>query len=254
MRRRRIAALICLCAISAIALAGKQGQRTGKTSSKFVSSGAKVTVKKVVQVLTGKETRAYSVVYEYEFPGRSSVFIDHLGTVPGKGSFGYISTDNRLEFRDRPRGDLLASVPLEETVVVAAKPPLMQVPDESQFQGGVWEPTWDSPDSLHERANAVLGKYFRYEPRSDKGVVYLRTTFTPLPLTGVREGVIAKLAILLVFADRPESDKYPFSIKSLVKEGRSHSDEYRDTSNPAVAEAAKLFVTNLVAEMKAAKP
>lgn len=254
MQRRRIATLICLCVISAIALVANQGEPTDKTSSKFESADAKVTVKNVVQVRTGKETRAYSVVYEYEFPGRISVFIDHLGTVPGKGSFGYISTFNRLEFRDRPRGDLLASVPLEETMVVAAKPPLMEVPDEGQFKGGVWEPTWDSTDSLHERANAVLGKYFRYEPRSDKGVVYLRTTFTPLPLTDVREGVIAKLALLLVFPDRPESDRYSFSIKSLVKEGRSHSDEFRDTSNPAVTEAARLFVTNLVAEMKAAKP
>lgn len=180
--------------------------------------------------------------------------MEHFGTVPGKGSFGYISTDSQLEFRDRPGGNLLANVPLEETVVLAAKPPLMELPDESQFKGGVWEPTWDSPSSLHERANAVLGKYFRYEPRSDKGVVYLRTTFTPLHLTGVREGVIAKLALLLVFPDQPESDKYPFSIKSLVKEGRSHSDEYRDTSNPAIAEAAKQFVANLVADMKAGKP
>jgi hypothetical protein len=242
-----ILALLCTGAIAA-APKGKQGNGVSLQPN---ATAGKIDIKSVVKVLTGKDTLGYSIAYEYEFPQRASVYIEHLGTVPAKGHFRYISMDKQLEFREGPKGNTLATVPLQETIIVAAKPPLMEMPDESEFPEALQEPTWDSPNPLHERANEVLGKYFHYHPRSDKGVVYLRTTFTPLPLIGVRQGVTAKLALLLVFPDHPEPGKYSFSVKSLVREGRTHSDEFRPTTDTAVMGSANLFVSKLVAEMKA---
>jgi hypothetical protein len=251
MRRRAIFAVICVCAV-AVSIGFAQGTgQSSSSSSKSVALAGKVDVKSVVKIFIAKDTPGYSIVYDYEFPQRSSVFVEHLGTVPAKGSFRYISTDKQLEFRDGPGGDVLATVPLQETVIVAAKPPLMEVPDESQFPAAFRELIWDSSNSLHERANTVLGKFFRYDPRNDKGVVYLRTTFTPLPLGSVPDGVTAQVALLLSFIDRPEAGKYSFRIQSLVREGRTHSDEFRPTSNPAVIRSADLFVNTLIAEMKA---
>jgi hypothetical protein len=251
MNKRGILAVICVCAVAtSVGFAQDKGQGGG-SSIKPIVPGGKVDIKSVVKVFTAKDTPGYSIAYEYDFQQRSSVYVEHLGTVPAKGSFRYISTDKQLEFRDGANGEVLATVPLQETVIVAAKPPLMEIPDESQFPGASQTLTWDSPSSLHERANTVLAKFFRYDPRSDKGVVYLRTTFTPLQLKSVPEGVTAQVALLLSFPDQPEAGKYSFRIQSLVREGRTHSDEFRPTSNPEVVHSADLFVSNLIAEMKA---
>lgn len=241
---------LCACSVTAYSRLADCGAQSSSDSSASVSA-RKVDVKSVVKVLIAKDTPGYLIAYEYDFPERGSVYIAHLGTVPAKGSFRYVSTEKLLEFRDGPDGEILVSVPLLETVIVAAKPPLMRMPDEKQFPDASLTVNWDSRWSLQERANAVLGKYFRYDPRNDKGTVYLRTTFTPLQLKGLPDGVTAQMAVLLSFPGEPQTSKYSFRIQELIMEGRTHSDEFRPTSNPSIIDSANLFVNNLIAEMKA---
>jgi hypothetical protein len=249
---RRLSMLLLFAATAWLACA--QGQ-----SPKDVPSAASpdkpagVQVKTVVKVFLKDGAPGYSIAYDYDFPERETVYIDHIGVVPAKGSFHYISEGTRLEVRESPDGKILAEVPLRETVIVAAKPPVLGVPDEDAFPNVYQSFIWDSKRSLTERANNVLNKAFHYHPQFEQGVTRLKTTFTPLPPEGLSAGTTAQIALLLSFPFDPESGRYSLHVQSLVMEGRSHSDRFEPTSNPVILHSADDFVRHLVAEMKTGK-
>jgi hypothetical protein len=241
--------IVVISSVFPICFVVAQGDASKSSSAQ---NAAKVDLTSVVRVLLAKDTPGFSIAYDYEFPQRSSVYLKGLGMVPGTGSFRYLTTDTNVEFRDAPGGAILASVPLQETVVVAAKPPLLLTPQNGEFPDSAQTFMWDSSNPLQERAEAVLNKYFHYAPSTDcREMAYLRTTFTPLELKNVGPGVRAQLALLISYPCTPSSGKFPFQIKSLVMEGRSHSDDFRITSDPAIVRSADGFVESLIAEMKA---
>ena len=205
-----------------------------------------------MKVYLAEGTPGYSISYEYDFPQRRSVFIKGLGTVPAQGSFRYLTRDTQIEFRDGPAGPVLAQVPLQPTVIVAAKPPLLATPEVTDFPADFQMFIWESPKALQERADVVLNKYVHLAPGSEceKGRVNLRTTYTPLELKNAPAGVTAQVALLFLFPCDPAPGKYSFQVKSRVMEGRTHSDEFRPTRNPDIVHAADSFVQSLVAEMK----
>lgn len=75
------------------------------------------------------------------------------------------------------------------------------------------------------------------------------TTFAPLEAPGARRGSIGQIAVLLSFPYNLEGDSYYFHIQALVREGRTHSDEFRLTSNEALIRAGDEFVEQLVGEL-----
>jgi hypothetical protein len=216
------------------------------------AAAGKVDVKSVVKIFLAQDTPGYAIVYEYDFPNRDRVYIKGLGSVRAKGSFRYLTTDKQIEVRDRPAGEILASVPLQETVIVAAKPPLLSTPQLEDFPRDFQTFNWDSAETLQERAQTVLNKYFHLVPNDecDKEVAHIRTTFTPLDLKDVSTGVTAQVALLLSFPCSPKTSKYAFQIQSRVMEGRTHSEVFRPTSDPTVVHSADTFVQGLVAAMK----
>jgi len=223
----------------------------GKLSLSSGQGAANVQVKSVVKVLLARDTPGLSIAYDYDFPQRSSVYLKGIGVVPAKGSFRYLTADTQLEFRDAPGGAVIFTTPLHETVVVAAKPPLLTTPRDDEFPDSAQTFIWDSSRSLPERAETVLNKYFHYTPTSDcREVAYLRTTFTPVELKNAAPGVKAQVALRISFPCTPPSGRYPFQIRSLVLEGRSHSDDLRPTSDPAIVRSADSFVQSLIAEMR----
>jgi len=107
-----------------------QSKNEVRASASASASGiapGKVAVGSFVGVFIGKGAPAHSIAYEYEFPGRAFVHVNGLGTVPGRGSYRYLTLEKTLEFRDPATGEVLRQVPLVETVIVAAKPPLTEV-------------------------------------------------------------------------------------------------------------------------------
>lgn len=112
----------------------------------------KVDVKNVIKIFVAPDTPGYLVAYDYDFPRHSSVYIKGLGTAPAQGSFSYVTTDHELEFRDGPGGKILRRQALEETAVVAAKPPLLPTPNAEDFPREYQSFTWDSQKTLQERA------------------------------------------------------------------------------------------------------
>ena len=243
--------MICVWALG-LSLATAQDNASARLHPRSDAAPGKVDVKSVVKVFLAKDTPGYLIVYDYDFPKRDWVYIKGLGTVPAKGSFRYLTTDKQIEVRDKPAGKTLASVPLQETVIVAAKPPLLSTPQLEDFPRDSQSFNWDSPKTLQERAQTVLNTYFHLVPNDEceKDVAHIRTTFTPLDTKDMPTGVTAQIALLLSFPCSPKTSKYAFQIQSRVMEGRTHSDIFRPTSDPTVVHLADTFVKGLVTAMK----
>jgi len=243
---------LSIMCVGALGASLASGQTSATLPPESGATPAKVNLRSVVKVFLANDTPGYSIAYEYDFPQRRSVYIKGFGTVPAKGSFRYLTPDTQLEFRDSPAGQVLARVPLQQTIIVAAKPPLLPTPEVKDFPDDSQMFVWESPKTLQERADTVLNKYFHLAPNSDceKGTVFLRTTYTPLELKNSPVGVTAQVALLLSFPCDPASGKYFFQVKSRVMEGRTHSDEFRPTRDPDLVRAADSLIQSLVAEMK----
>jgi hypothetical protein len=243
--------MMCVWAFG-VSVAAAQSNADSKLHSRSLAAAGKVDVKSVSKVLLAKDTPGYSIVYEYDFSERDWVYIKGLGIVPAKGSLRYLTMDKQIEVRDKPAGELLASVPLQETVIVAARPPLLPTPQLEDFSRDSQTFNWDSPKTLQERAQTVLNKYFHLVPSDEceKGVARMRTTFTPLESKDVPTGVTAQIALLLSFPCSPKTGKYTFQIQSRVMEGRTHSEVFRHTSDPTIVHLADTFVQSVVMAMK----
>jgi hypothetical protein len=244
--RRSVLAVSAAALVAPVAIA-QQG--VSPTDAPTADKG-RVNVKNVAKVLIAKDSPALSVTYEYDFPGRSSVHVGGLGTVPARGAFSYIATDKRLLFTDPTNGNVLADVDLKETVIVAARPPLTQIPSEHDFDTAFRSFIWNSASPFKERANTVLGEYFHYLPRISNDVTFLATTFAPIPLQGVANGVLGQIALLFSFPYDVAASQYAFRVQSLVREGRALSDQFRATTNTAILSSGDRFVDKLVGEMK----
>jgi hypothetical protein len=215
----------------------------------------RVNVETATKIFIASDSAAYLVSFSYHFDNLPNIYIKGLGVVRSKGSFQYISREQELEFCDPTSGALLERVPFQETTVVAAKPPLNEVPPDTAFSAGYRSYTWESPASLQERANAVLAKYFNYQPHENNKLTYLATTYTQLPLNKklADRGVLAQLALLLSFPYDPAQRKYSFHVQYSAKEGRPLSDELRATNDGEILGAANEFVDKIVAEMRSAE-
>lgn len=218
------------------------------------SIGSRVKVETVTKIFTGKDTPAYLVGFSYDFGNARQIHIEGLGVVAGKGNFQYITTNQELEFRDASNDALLERVPLREKTVIAARPPLNEIPPEDQFSA-YRSFIWEQGVPLQERANAVLGRYFNYRTYEKDKLTHLATTYTQLPLSKklTDNGIQAQIALLLSFPYDPATGKYSFRVQPLAKEGRLLSDDLRSTSNAEIVEAGNAFVDKIVKEMKSGR-
>jgi hypothetical protein len=236
---------------------GAAGQSKSADSISIAANSAsgpavEVKVESVTKVFISPNIPAYLISYSYDFGGRDSVYLKGMGNVPAKGAFSHFVKDLELQFSASPTGSPIVTVPLKPTVTVAAKAPLNEVPGENQFPSGFRAFSWDASSSLQERVDDVLGRYFHYLPRENNKLTYLATTFSPLELSRKlsQSGVVAQVSLLVSFPWDPVARKYSFHVQSLVKEGRTLSDELRATNNGDILAAADAFVDRLVLEMK----
>lgn len=213
---------------------------------------SRVNINRALKVLVAKGIPGLSIDYEYDFAGRSQVHIDGLGIVPASGHFQYVTTNTELIFSEvgTTSGAVLLRIPLHPTLSVAAKPPLTEIANITEFPLAFSAyPSSASAPPLPIRMNAVLGQHFRYRPFESDGRTFIVTTFAPLPLRGVREGVVAEIALLLSFPYDRDTGQYNFHIQSLIREGRTHSDDFRPTTDDTIVSAARAYVDGIAKEL-----
>jgi len=208
----------------------------------------RINVSRIVKVFISPTTPAYSITYEYRYPDHTSVHIANFGVAPASGKFNYLTTDQSLTIYGEG-GHLLTSVPIRETIISAAKPPLNEIANETEFPSAHRAFPWRDRATFLARANSVLGRYFRYRPSERDGKTFIITTFAPLEVPSARRGIIGQIAVLLSFPYNPEGDSYYFRVQSLIREGRTHSDEFHLTSDAGLTRAGAEFVDQLVTEL-----
>lgn len=213
-----------------------------------------VNINRALKVFVAKGIPGLSIDYDYDFAGRSQVHIDGLGIVSPSGHFQYVTTNTELVFREvgTTSGAVLLRIPLHPTLSVAAKPPLTEIANITEFPLAFSAYPSSAVPPLPMRMNAVLGQHFRYRPFESDGRTFIVTTFAPLPLRGVREGVVAEIALLLSFPYDRETGQYNFHIQSLIREGRSHSDDFRPTTDDTIVSAARTYVDGIAKELSVA--
>jgi hypothetical protein len=210
-----------------------------------------IVIDRASEVLVSPDSPAYLVAYHYKFADRTAVRIRAIGVVGAEGAFEHIVRDKTIDFLDVSTSGLLASIPVKPTIVVAAKPPLNEVPKAEAFPAPYRAYTWTQSTALPPPLDATLRKYFHYLPYEHDGRTYFATTYTPLKLAPelTKNGVLAQAALLLSFPYDGEKKGDTIHVQQLVKEGRSHSDEFRVTSNQQIVSAAEQFVDGLIAEL-----
>jgi hypothetical protein len=241
---------ILVSALSSVALAQGTTDQPSANSGIHEAADARVRIDRVSKVLVDPSTPAYLVSYHYDFHGSPTVYIRQLGQVPPQGSFEYLVTEARLDFRDAG-GKGLALVPLRPTITVASKTPLNQVPRDEEFPPQFRSYPWNQAEAFQVRANSVLGAYFHYLPHEVNKLDYLATTYTPLTLPAdlSKNGVTAVLALLFTFPFDATTSKYSIHVQSLVKEGRTHGDIVKPTDEPRILSAADTFLDKLIREL-----
>jgi hypothetical protein len=205
-------------------------------------------------VYVAEGVKGHEVAYKFEFRDRSLVYIKALGTVPAKGSFRYLTTEDQIAFLAGPEGPSLAMIKIAATIQVAAQPPLNEVASLAQFPRAYRSYPWASATPLISVANDVLQLYFRYEPQNTNGLTQLVTTFTPLVDPNHRDGVLADAALLVSFPyDHPSDNTgalFDFHVQTFVREGRKKSPDFRATEDRALNMAADQLIASIVADMR----
>jgi hypothetical protein len=89
--------------------AGQEPVTSAHSSSRAASNTAqgpdyKVAVTKVSEEHTEDGSVRFDIAYRYHFTKRTTGYIPGLGTVPGSGSFSYLTSGTQLEFRESVSG------------------------------------------------------------------------------------------------------------------------------------------------------
>ena len=225
----------------------------GQSAESSVAGAGNVRINSAVRVQIAPGVDAYSVDYNYDIPGKSSVYIAGLGIVPGRGHFHYLTSAKNLEIDDALDGTPIVIQTIQETTVVAAKPPLNQIPPIAEFETTHKAYAWKSNRSLQQHLDDLLNSHFRYLPLEHQKSSTIVTSFAPLALAGSPNGTIAQVALLISFPHESVPGEFRFYVQTDLQEGRSHSDDFHQTSDPRIVDACDRFLANLFAGIPPAK-
>lgn len=213
------------------------------------STVGNIALNDVSKVRIAENVYAYQVDYTYAVPGKKNVRIANVGIAPAKGHFHYLTRSENIEIDDLDTGAVLVSKPLHETVVLAAKPPLTDIPLANLFEKGYRTYEWNSDRSLSQYLDDLLNKHFHYFPVTVDGSSTITTSFAPVDLPNAPNGTLARVALIITFPHDMSGKGYRFYVSTYLVEGRSHSDDFRPTSDPNIVAACDHFLSDIFASL-----
>jgi hypothetical protein len=192
-----------------------------------------------------------SIAFSYDFPDREHVAIPGLGTVAGRGTFRYLTREDKLQFLESGTGRTLLVVPLENPEIVmgrysVALPALTDFP--SAFRSGRWE--HEVPFPAH--ASEVLNRQFPsgYMVLQVDGANSLITTYRTLD--SVREPLYGRVAVMVQLSAEATRGA-GFRVRLTGQERRSHTD-WQEIGSQEVQKAAEQYISSLVRELEGSAP
>lgn len=193
----------------------------------------------------------YEITYDYEFKGRDSVYVKGLGTVPAKrGGVTYLTSEPQLEFRGSAGGELIVSVPLQETAATQGGG-AADLPQEADFSAAFRTGTWRHPVTFHESASRAIEKYFPfgYEARQKGQVNYYVTTYRNLTIPG---GTLrSQIAVMLSQPYDGGAHGFTYRVQFVVRDRPRMSTTWRvgEQVSEQTKSATAEFINSLLAEL-----
>jgi hypothetical protein len=188
-----------------------------------------------------------SVAFTFDFPGRDSVTIKGLGTVPARGSFRYLTPFDRLEFLEPATGRTLFELPLTDPQQLMNRYSVT-LPAQNDFPQAFRTGRWDGAGSFHVHLADVLNRHF------PSGFVVLQVNQANALLTtyraldGVSEPLFGRVAVLIEPpADHPPGA--PFRVRFTTQERRSRTG-WQNLSSQEVRAAVERYITGFVRELE----
>ena len=190
------------------------------------------------------------MTYEYEFTGRSSVYIAGIGSAEAKGSLSYIVFEPAIEFRDSQHGNVLARLPLTETARTMGDDST-ELPKESEFSENARSGTWKGPGMFSSAAINVIQKYFPlgYAARNKNDMDYYITSYRGLEVPDVQ--LRSQIALVVSHPYDKTNKQFSYHVQFVARDKPRMSSTYRygdDRSQKTLA-AAAAFVSTLMTEL-----
>ena len=220
---------------------------TATAAANAVAQTPRVTVTRLLELPTS-QGKAVSLAYTYSFPGRQSVYIKGVGTVPASGSFEYLSMDRRLEFRDASDGSVLLHVPLNNPEKLLGRE-TTDVPSNGEFPAAARNGRWTGPGSFPVHAERVLSRSFSFGSVVSEvdGQVMRTTTYHAIDVPA--SPLKVNVAVKVTYPAAPKRTGHAFSLHVLVKERRSRS-EWRPAESEDALRAVETFIASLLAALE----
>jgi hypothetical protein len=216
-----------------------------------------VNVTKGIERTTAENTIVYQISYNYEFKGRTTVYIKGLGFVPSKGQFSYMSSEAQLEFRESETGPVIATVQLEETIRSQGSDST-EFPEESKFPSFFRSSSWSPPATFPVAAVKIIQKYFPsgHTARQSGSVNSFITTYRNLQIPNPNNDVNiqnlrSQIAVIVSQPYDPSVNGFIYHIQVVARDRPKLSTTWRygDNRNAKTISTAEEFVNTLISEL-----
>jgi hypothetical protein len=207
------------------------------------TANAHVTLKDSV-VLDTAANGVYRVSYSYDFPGRASVYIRGVGTVPSNGTLSYIHSGKTIEFLDGPLGSSLYVATIENPVTLMGRTPDLQDDFPTESRHGLWR----QKTSFSQHAIGVLDHYFRsglFAYEKDTSIFYV-TPYQQIPTPSDTTQIQVKVKVA---HSRNDVGEVAFTLAFRAQERRSHTD-WRETLSDTSVKDVQAFVDKVLADLQ----
>jgi hypothetical protein len=217
-----------------------------------------VKVTKVIERTTPENRVVYQISYDYEFKGRTTVYVKGIGVVPAKGQFSYMTSEAQLEFRESMTGPVITTVQLEETIRTQGSDST-EFPEESKFPNFFRSGTWTQPATFPIATVKVIQKYFPsgYTARQTGQVNSFITTYRNLQVPNPNNDVNitnlrSQIALVVSQPYDPSGNGFTYRIQFVARDRPRLSTTWRygDERNGATITAAQVFVDAVIAELE----
>lgn len=210
----------------------------------------RVTVSMLIEVPT-PEGLLFRVTYQYDFPGRDTVFIDGVGTMPARGELTYLLSGQSVRFLDAFGGRVLHTAPLDDPIRLmgGGTGTGADLPRETDFPEAYRQGRWAGTRPFADVVITVLDKYFprgyRAYRRADRQ--NFLTMFATLP--PVSDRVSAAVAVLVSAPAEANPNDVVFTMQFYGRERRSRTDWREDLGADTEAVVQK-FVGEVLAAIQ----
>jgi hypothetical protein len=192
----------------------------------------------------------YSIEYDYDVPGRLTVYIDGLGILPAKGHAAYFTPSNTISIKGSFKGPILKSHTFDVNKIAKGSTGV-EFPSFEDFKGVSVTGQLPPNQSFYSPVQTLLQKYFisGHRPGSQPGGInYVVTSYSEWPAKERSRFLEGALLISFPHGDPDGQVRYHLSVLAREK-GRMSSQPASSSLRPLQVRARDEFVRQFTNEL-----